>query len=104
MDPQNLEEFSGYVLYGRDAKDLLERVVRFARGCEKLVFDTRLSELAREVCKDAVELVEFSSRRDVEDCLSKGKYAVILLRPPIDGIESIALIVGRATEKSKRRH
>jgi len=95
MKASDLDGFRGYVLYGKDAKDLVERIVSFSNSCSKLVFDDRLYEIAREVCSDNVEVAKLGSVSDVERHLLRGKHVVLQLKPPLNGVVSIALVVAK---------
>ncbi len=94
MDVKSLQRFTGYVLYGVDLKDLLERVVAYANGCQKLVFDSSLANLAREVCGGSADLERLESPEDVARHLARGKLVVIPVEPPASGVSSIALLTG----------
>ncbi len=94
MRGEDLEIFRGYVLYGIDERDLIERIVMFANGCGKLVFDKDLEEVAIKVCGDSARIEDLSSKEKVLEVLSRSLYVVTKVSSPVSKVKAVALIVG----------
>lgn len=99
MKDEDLKGFRGYVLFGLDERDLLERIVAFSNGCRGLVFDYSVARIARELCRtEDITVDRIESRDDVKRALARGARGVVfkLDFESLRRIKAIAFVVGVA--------
>ncbi len=97
MKDKDLKGFRGYVLFGLDERDLVERIATFLSGCRDVVFDQEISDVAREVCGSSeLRVARIRSRDDVAKALREGARGVVfrLEMEKLKTVRAIALITG----------
>jgi len=95
MRDRDLRLLQAFILYGEDSRRLFERIVRYMDGCDKLVVDSELGGVARELCGESVKVVELNSASALGKMiieLPQGYGIVVSVECPIREAKAIALI------------
>ena len=95
LESSGLAKYRGYILYGRSAENILQRVVAFADRCENVVVDVELKDVLARICKSNFGVVELKSYEDVDRAvigLEEGKALVFAVDSPRDDVYAVALV------------
>ncbi|RLG76356.1 MAG: hypothetical protein DRO12_04450 [Thermoprotei archaeon] len=89
-----LEKLEGFAIYGKDPRDLLERIVRFLGSCEELtVLGRDAGEMIKNLCS-RFEVVDTDPSVDVIKSLIKKRRNILFKwHSPVKSVASFVLIL-----------
>ncbi len=92
-----VKKFRAYILYGTDLEDLIQRIIRFVGGCDKIVVDSECGDivmLVSSLCGDNVLTKSLNDQNIFEVLreLSKGMSIVTMCTEVPSPFKAICII------------
>jgi precorrin-6B methylase 2 len=96
LEDKEIMKFQAYILYSRNIEDILKRIANYLENCNKIIADTNLGELLKNVCEGSEpHLIELKDYKIIEEVINRepiGKGIIFRVVSPRSDVYAIAFI------------
>jgi hypothetical protein len=96
LEDSVVSKFQAYIIYSKNLKEILKRVINYMQGCNNIVSDVELKPVFEEVCSNAKpQYIEFSNAESVDKAILQAelnKGIIFRVSSPRSDVHAIAFI------------
>lgn len=96
LEDKIVSKFQAYILYSKNVNDILKRIVNYIGNCSKIIADTELYSLLKEICTEFephfTEIKDYHTIENLINNESTGRGIVFKVVSPINDVHAVAFI------------